>query len=127
MNIPFEHSGHTKEDWERRFFKRQMMRAPAVLETEAGNIIDAIINNMTEEGLELEVVSGETLPLYSVLKLQVKGYFSSQSFAVWASGNKMGLLLSLPVHRAVIASLAKFYPAAVQAVELIALPDNSGG
>jgi hypothetical protein len=125
MNIPFEHSGHSKEDWERRLFKRQMMRAPAVLETEAGNIVEAIINNMTEEGLELEVLSGETPALYSVLKSQVKGYFSSQCFAVWASGNKMGLLLSLPVHRAVIASMARSYPAAAQAEESVALPDNS--
>lgn len=96
---------------ERRRSKRHDMRAPVWLEAEGQRAVKAVIYNMTEEGFEVEVPTDCCIPLYHVWLIQVGGFFSTQCLAIWSSRPRVGMLMSSPVHAAVISSLAKRYPA----------------
>ena len=110
MQFTFDEPGN-RDTTARRIAARREMRAPAWLETEAGQSVDTVVFNMNEEGLELEVPSGCRIPLYSVCLIQVGGFFSAQSIVIWRASQKLGMLISSPIHASVIASLAKRYPA----------------
>lgn len=125
MNFTFDETGY-RGPVNRRILERHEMRAPAWLETEAGQSLEAVIFNMTDEGLEIELPSGRSIPLYSTCIVQVGGFFSAQCFMIWSTGQKLGMLLSSPIHASVIKSLAKHFPAPSLGADVIGLNAITG-
>ena len=95
---------------DRRWSKRQLMHVPVTLVSEAGNTVHATVLNMADSGLKIALAPNERIELYSSYTIEVPSYFCVQCFAIWQEDNHAGLLLSLPVHPAVISGLARMFP-----------------
>lgn len=111
---PFDQSQISQDSQDlnddRRSSARQQMDVPITLISETGRNIAAKIVNMNESGLMIALNANDQVNLYSSYKIEVPSYFCSQCFAIWQEDGKAGMLLSLPVHPAVIAGLGRRFP-----------------
>lgn len=95
---------------ERRWSKRQSVYVPIALVSAEGGTVSAKILNMADSGLMIELAHDDNIHLYSVYTIDVPSYFHSECFAIWQEDNRAGMLLSLPVHPAVISGLGRKFP-----------------
>ncbi len=96
---------------ERRWGLRTSLRIPAQLHSNLGEAISATVLNMSDEGLLVETSPGCLIATDTLYTLRIESYLNSQCLPIWRSGQLAGLAFSLPIHPAVVAALARRFPA----------------
>lgn len=95
---------------DRRWAVRIDMHVPIVLNCDGSSAVHATILNMSDEGFMLRCNSSTQLVRHVIYSVKIGGYLNAQCYTVWQANGCAGMQLTMPVHPAVVSSLAREFP-----------------
>lgn len=95
---------------DRRWAARIDMHVPIVLSCTGSAAVHATILNMSDEGFMLKLNSATEITRHAIYSVKIGGYLNAQCYAVWQANGCAGMQLTMPIHPAVVSSLAREFP-----------------